>query len=169
MKLGDLMLHEALLAVRSDVLCFFLHRSGSPRDDRPVSATFWTLAHHLRRTYISANWDDPCFLSEVERRNQEVEDRESWLADLLILSFSCSFTAQVVQGRATMDTVALFALLIDLCVKQDAIITALQKKGYLSLAEVSENLPSSLQKVQVHVDAAKKHYAQLVLSLKGSG
>ena len=66
-----------------------------------------------------------------------------------------------------MDTVALFALLIDLSIKQDAMITALQKKGILSLAEVNEELPASLQKVQVHVDAAKKHYSQLVLSLKG--
>jgi hypothetical protein len=71
------------------------------------------------------------------------------------------------RGDKTMDTVALFALLIDLSVKQDAMIAALQKKGILSLAEVNEELPSSLQKVQVHVDAAKKHYSQLVLSLKG--
>ncbi len=68
-----------------------------------------------------------------------------------------------------MDMVALFALLIDLCVKQNAMISALQRKGYLSLAEVNENLPSSLQGVQVHLDSAKKHYAQLVLSLQGSG
>jgi DNA-binding Lrp family transcriptional regulator len=67
-----------------------------------------------------------------------------------------------------MDTVALFALLIDLSMKQDAILTALQKKGVISFEEVNEELPISLEAVQARVDAAKQHYGKIVRSLRAS-